>query len=337
MYRKFLTFAFVITMAFCSLHTQIYANTGELKVTLIIPTTQRDRSWSQSMYEALYNLKDGPGEMPVLQISVEKKVSHIDNLQNIIKRASKNGVNFVVAHSPTYKWKILDIAPKYPDVFFAVTADKQEIDPYKIPTNVFIYAAAEGEAGYLNGVIAALALDFATVGMVVPETGPTSIVNNYIEGFRNGLLTTSPASSTRVNYVHSPWNTHFSSEAASLLVLNDAEILSGIFPQAIGALHVAEINDIPWIGIECNQRAIAPNNVLASQVYHWEVILTDMILNPFDKKELYTINLANGGIKTNYNRAALKDLEEIKEVVDKVVAGIIEGYIDPLSDEFAID
>jgi basic membrane protein A len=61
--------------------------------------------------------------------------------------------------------------------------------------------------------------------------------------------------------------------------------------------------------------------VVASQVYHWEGILEEMVDNVNDGTlggELYEINFANGGLVIEYNDDyALPD--EVRELGDKAV------------------
>jgi len=310
---------------------------GSFNIAIIMPTTPKDRSWGQSMVDSLGSIKNGSGDMPALNITVLEKILTTSKFENTLRKYAAGNYDLIIAHSPSYKDSVFNIAREFPGVSFAVAAKPLAIKSENISPNIFIYNAEESEAGYVNGVIAALSLDFVLAGVVVPDGDREYGVDGYVEGFRNGLLTTSPASDVKVNYVQSPWDINYSIEAASLLILNDVHILTGIFPQAIGALHIGETNEIPWVGVECDVKSAAPCYVLASQVYCWDAIFKDIIMERQNGKlgnKTYTINFANGGIKTVFNNAAMKDNEDVKAVVKKVTKGIIEGYIKPLEDDY---
>jgi basic membrane protein A len=97
----------------------------------------------------------------------------------------------------------------------------------------------------------------------------------------------------------------------------------------VGAVGVAAENNAVWFGNQANQSELAPSLVVASQVYHWEVALRQ-IIGGLDQGvlggETYTLTLANGGIVIEYNPGY--DLAPgIKEAADAVTAGIIEGSV----------
>ncbi|MDP6077015.1 MAG: BMP family ABC transporter substrate-binding protein, partial [Acidimicrobiales bacterium] len=79
-----------------------------------------------------------------------------------------------------------------------------------------------------------------------------------------------------------------------------------------------------------NQTSLAPDLVVASQVYHWEVILEE-ILDLRDSGVLggqaFEINLANGGLVIEFNDAF--DLPAgVREAAEAMIEDITNGTID---------
>jgi basic membrane protein A len=97
----------------------------------------------------------------------------------------------------------------------------------------------------------------------------------------------------------------------------------------VGAIGKAEEASTPvyWFGTQSNQTSLAPRIVVASQVYHWEVVLTEMIGLIQDGTlggQSFVINLENGGEVIEYNEAFLL-YPDFKELGDLVVSGILDG------------
>jgi basic membrane protein A len=80
--------------------------------------------------------------------------------------------------------------------------------------------------------------------------------------------------------------------------------MTGTAQMVVGAIGKAEENDVLWFGTQSNQTSLAPSIVVASQVYHWEVVLTEMIgliQSGTLGGQSFKIGLANGGELIEYN------------------------------------
>ena len=51
-------------------------------------------------------------------------------------------------------------------------------------------------------------------------------------------------------------------------------MLTGTAQMVVGAIGVAKDRSVLWFGTQCDQAQLAPDIVVASQVYHWEVALS---------------------------------------------------------------
>ena len=159
--------------------------------------------------------------------------------------------------------------------------------------------------------------------MVGPiETGDAKL---YVDGFVAGATATNPDITVNVNYIGSFSDVALASEAANTHISAGADVLTGTAQMVVGAIGVAEENEALWFGTQSNQTSLAPSIVVANQVYHWEVVLNEM-LDLIDAGTLggqsFVIDLANGGEVMEYN-----DAFEIPAIAEETVQGIIDGSI----------
>ena len=119
------------------------------------------------------------------------------------------------------------------------------------------------------------------------------------------------------------------SEAASAHIQNGADVLTGTAQMVVGATGVAGPAGAFWFGTQANQTALGPDFVVASQVYHWEVVLTEMMA-AIDAGnfggDVYTLTLENGGLVIEFNDGAGADAGVIAGA-QATIDGIIDGSI----------
>jgi basic membrane protein A len=132
-----------------------------------------------------------------------------------------------------------------------------------------------------------------------------------------------------VNYIGSFSDVALASEAATTHISAGADVLTGTAQMVVGAIGKAEEANALWFGTQSNQSSLAPTIVVASQVYHWEVVLNEMIAKIQAGTlggESFVINLANGGEVIEFNPQRLWP-PEIQADVDETIQGIIDGSI----------
>jgi basic membrane protein A len=96
-----------------------------------------------------------------------------------------------------------------------------------------------------------------------------------------------------------------------------------------GANGIAKHNGVLWFGTQSNQTSLAPDIVVASQVYHWEVVLTqiiDSIKGGTLGGTAFAINLANGGEVVEFNPDYAVP-QEVSDLADQTIQGISDGSI----------
>ena len=150
-----------------------------------------------------------------------------------------------------------------------------DVNTFGLP-NVFAYTAAAEEGGYVNGVLAAKLTKTKKIGV----TGPVEVgdAKTYIDGFTQGVASVDPSIAVAKTWTGSFSDVALMTEAAKTHIANGADVLTGSSQSVVGSIGAAkDKGGVLWFGTQADQASLAPNLVVASQVYDWTVILKDMI------------------------------------------------------------
>jgi basic membrane lipoprotein Med (substrate-binding protein (PBP1-ABC) superfamily) len=297
------------------------AGDGEtFTIAIVAPSASNDLAFTQSIVDAVDVIADEMGNVEVL---VTDNTFVVEDAASAIRGYAEDGADLVIAHGSQYGGSLEEIAPDFPDTAFAwgTAADTFGL------ANVYSYEAASDEGGFVMGVMAAGLSDSGTIGIVGPiEVGDAKL---YVDGFNAGVLSANPNATVNIAYTGSFSDVALASEAAESQLSAGADVLTGTAQMVVGAVGVANENGLLWFGTQANQTSLAPDIVVASQVYHWEVVLRDIIDKIGDGTlggEIYEINLENDGLVIEYNDAF--DLPDaVKQAADDTIAGIIDGSI----------
>lgn len=289
------------------------------RVAIVAPSAPNDLAFTQSIVDAVNALKDTRN----VEIQVSDSLFVVEDAAAAIRGYAQDGVDLVIAHGSQYGGSVQEIAPDFPEVSFAWGT---AADTFGLP-NVFAYEAASDQGGYVMGVMAAALSESGVIGVVGPiEVGDAKL---YVDGFVAGAKAERADVDVRVNYTGSFSDVALASEAAESFVQADADVMTGTAQMVVGAIGVAQENGVAWFGTQANQSSLAPEAVVASQVYHWEVIL-DQIVEAIEGGtlggETFRIDLANDGEVIEFNDGFALS-EEIKAKGDAAAAGIEDGTL----------
>lgn len=293
------------------------------RVAVVMPSAINDLAFSQSMYDALIRIQTEMGGPSAFELVYSENMFNVDDAAAAIRDYATQGYNLVIAHGSQYGSSLQEIAPDFPGTSFAWGTT---VDTFGQP-NIFAYEAASQEGGYVNGVLAATLSQTGTMGVIGPiETGDAKL---YVDGFKAGALATNPNVTVNVNYIGSFSDVALASEAATTHISNGSDVLTGSAQMVVGAIGKAKESNVLWFGTQSNQSSLAPTIVVASQVYHWEVALREMIALIQAGTlggQSFTANLKNGGevIELNPDYALPADA---KALADTTIQGIIDGTI----------
>ena len=293
---------------------------GKLKIAIVAPSASNDLAFTQSIVEGIKAIQK---ERDV-EVAITDGLFVVEDAAAAIRDYAKKGYDLVLAHGSQYGGSLKEIAPAFPKTAFAWGT---AADTFGLP-NVSSYEAASNEGGYAMGVMAAALSKKGSIGVVGPiEVGDAKL---YVDGFVAGAKAHKPQIKVQVNYIGSFSDVALAAEAARAhMAAAGADVLTGTAQMTVGAIGAARAKGVAWFGTQSNQAKLAPEIVVASQVYKWEVALRK-ILESMDKGVLggqkFIINLANGGEAMEFNDA-YKLPEDVKKVGMDTIKGIIAGSI----------
>ena len=303
--------------------TKTEAPKKPFRIAVVLPSSINDLAFSQSMYQALLAVQKQMGGKDAMQFVYSDGMYKVDDAAAAIRDYASQGYDLIIAHGSQYGSSLQEIAPDFPKTSFAWGTT---VDTFGQP-NVFAYEAASEEGGYVNGVMAAKLSKSGVLGVIGPiETGDAQ---RYVEGFIAGAKATNHDIKVNVTWTGSFSDVSAAAEAANTHIAAGADVLTGTAQMVVGAIGVAKEKNVLWFGTQADQSSLAPNIVVANQVYHWEVVLTkmiDLIQHGTLGGQAFTINLKNGGEVIEYN-PQYKLPPEVKKAAEDAIKGIEDGTI----------
>jgi basic membrane lipoprotein Med (substrate-binding protein (PBP1-ABC) superfamily) len=291
-----------------------------MKIGIVAPSAENDLAWTQSMFDSVNRVAEGRD----IDVSISGGLFVVEDAAAALRGYAEDGFDLVIAHGTQFGGPLQEIADDFPEVSFALGTSTDFFGK----DNIFAYSVDAGQGGYVNGVMAAQLTSSNVIGVVGPV--PAGDAKLYIDGFVAGAAAQNPAVEVNVNYIDSFGDVQLASEAAKAHVANGADVLTGTAQMVVGATGVADEEGIPWFGTQSNQTDLGPNIVVASQVYHWEIILEEML----DKisagtlgGEALVISFENMGLEMEFNDGYGLDAS-VRDSADATIAGIGEGTIE---------
>ncbi len=293
------------------------------RVAVIMPSSVNDVAFSQSIYDALIRIQNDMGGPENMEFVYSQGMFVIEDATAALRTYASKGYDLVIAHGSQYGPSVQEVAPEFPEVSFAWSNSST---PTNL-SNVFDLTASAQEGGYVNGVLAASLTNSKIIGVVGPvEAGESK---RYIDGFKAGVTATNPEIQVNVSYIGSFSDVVKGSEVATEFISLGADILTGTGQMVVGPIGKANESKALWFGTQSDQTTVAPNIVVANQVYHWEVVLKDVIAkiqSGILGGESFDINLANGGEVMEYNPGYALPAN-VKALGDKAIQEIANGTI----------
>ncbi|HMK08215.1 MAG TPA: BMP family protein [Anaerolineales bacterium] len=293
------------------------------RVAVVMPSAINDLAFSQSMYDALLAVQKEMGGPDNFEIAYSENMFVIEDAAAAIRDYASQGYDLVIAHGSQYGSSLQEIAPDFPKTSFAWGTT---LDTFGMP-NIFAYEARSEEGGYVNGVMGAMLSKSGVIGVIGPiETGDAKL---YVEGFTAGAGSVKPDINVSTVWTGSFSDTALASQAAQTHIDAGADVLTGTAQMVTGAITVAQTSNVPWFGTQSNQKTLAPGIVVASQVYHWEVVLTqmiDLIQQGTYGGQAFAINLKNGGEVIEFNPDYPLPAD-VQTAAENTIQGIIDGSI----------
>jgi basic membrane protein A and related proteins len=289
-------------------------------VAVVLPSAANDLAFSQSMVDSLERLVEAE---VIDEYVFSENMFVVEDAAAALRDYAEAGHDLVIAHGSQYGGSLQEIAPDFPETAFAwgTAADTFGLD------NVSGYTASADQGAYVMGAMGAMLAGDGTLGVIGPiEVGDGKL---YVDGFVAGANSVDPDLDVGVTYTESFSDTTLAAEAATSFIDGGATVLSGTAQMTVGAIGVASERGVLWFGTNSNQTELAPEIIVANQVYHWDVVLADLVeaIKGGDVGgETYDINLGNGGEVIEFNEDF--DLpEDVRAVGDDLIAQLSSGEL----------
>ncbi len=326
MFKKMIVVLVLVAMLVmgCAKPAPTAAPVETFRIAVVMPSAITDLAFSQSMYDALIAMQKEMGGESALEIKYSENMFKVPDAATAIRDYASQGFDVVIAHGSQYGSSVQEIAPDFPEITFAWGTD---VNTFGM-ANVYAYTAAAEEGGYVNGVLAALLTKTKTIGV----TGPVEVgdAKTYIDGFVQGVDSVDPGMTVSMTWTGSFSDVALMTEAAKTHIAAGADILTGSSQSVVGSIGAAKENGaVLWFGTQQDQASLAPELVVASQVYDWTGMLREIIAQNKAGTlggKTYVLRLENGGLKIAYNPAFTLDAD-VKSAGDKAIADIISGAI----------
>lgn len=294
------------------------------RIAVVMPSATTDMAFSQSMWNALKAVQTEMGGESALEIKYSENMFKVPDAAAAIRDYASQGFDIVIAHGSQYGASVQEIAKDFPNVTFAWGTD---VNTFGL-SNVYAYTAAAEEGGYVNGVLAARLTKSRLIGV----TGPVEVgdAKTYIDGFVQGVASVDPAIQVAKTWTGSFSDVALMTEAAKTHIAAGADALTGSSQSVVGSIGAAKENGkVLWFGTQQDQASLAPELVVACQVYDWTGMLKEIIANRKAGKlggDTFVLKLANGGLKIAYN-PGYNLPAEVKAAGDAAIEGIKNGSI----------
>ncbi len=295
-----------------------------LRVAVVMPSSIHDLAFSQSMYDALKAVQSEMGGESALELKYSENMFKVPDAAAALRDYASQGFDIVIGHGSQYGSSVQEIAPDFPKTVFAWGTD---VNTFGLP-NVYAYTAAAEQGGYVNGVLAAKLTKTKLIGV----TGPIEVgdAKTYVDGFVQGVTSVDPTIKINKTWTGSFSDVALMTEAAKTHIAAGADAMTGSSQSVVGSIGAAkEKGNILWFGTQSNQAELAPNIVVASQVYDWTGMLKQIIESRKAGKlggNAYILQIKNDGLKMTFN-SAFPLPAEVKQAAEAAIEGIRSGSI----------
>ena len=255
-----------------------------------------------------------------------------------IEELLKENCSLIIATDDTYNETIERYADENPDTVFAVALGTKTNGRNLVSCNARAY-----EASYLSGVIAGKNSSSGHIGYVSSFGNEDPLTSKLISSFAKGVSSVNPDATVDL-YITGSWIDSLSESLATEYLIDKncdiiAQNVNTIAPQ-LAAAHAGTGS----IGYDVDMSEIAPDSVLTSVVWNWDVYYTwlvEKLLNNTFSGENYMGGIEDGLISVTAptkkcspgTMEALEDAE--KRIMEKDLHLFTEEEAENCLDSFA--
>jgi basic membrane lipoprotein Med (substrate-binding protein (PBP1-ABC) superfamily) len=223
-----------------------------------------DECWTWSHDQGM---KAVQAAFPKLKVAMVESVPFSADASRIFRRFVGQGANMVFATS-NYGDFLYDVARRAPDVAFF------ECDGRNPLANLGTYYVSHWYPSYVAGVAAGLMSKSGKLGYVA--SFPVPSVHSGAGAFLMGARATNPAATLQVIAINKWFDPQASTQAASALIDNGADLLFGIMDEA-GYLQVAEKRGVKAVMWGTDIRRYGPKAYVSSIIIDFRKFYVEQV------------------------------------------------------------
>lgn len=286
-----------------------------------------DKNLNDASYEGLKGLE---AEGVKINVVEAEESSDYANLQTLFAETGEYQAIFCISYEQVDALE--KVSKDFPDQKFVLVDGTLEAD------NVASVLFRAEETGFQLGVLAGLlekenALPFLNeeqrVGFVGGQDSP--IINQFAAGYVAGVKLSNPEAEVDIAYVGSFSDPSKAIELSNGLYENGSDIVFACAGgSGLGVFASAEKKNAYAFGIETNQNDNAPDNIIASGVRRWDVVMQDIGKKAIDgslKGGIYTYGLKEKSLEIGYENSNVEVSGGVKAEVDSYMERVVLGEL----------
>lgn len=281
-----------------------------------------DKSFNDSAWAGVQKAQKDFG---IEEKHVESK--SVKDIETNLMTLADQGCEIVFAIGINQKDSLEKVAAQYPDTKFAI------VDAVPNPDlglkNVRALLFKEEEGSFLAGYLAGLVTKTGKIGFVGGQEIP--LIKKFYSGYAAGAKTARPDIEILPAKYTGDWNNDdLAKAAANLLFDQGADIVYHAAGRAgLGVLDAAKEKGKYGIGVDGNQDAVAPGNVLTSMIKHVDEAVYSTIKDVQEGKfstgeVVYDLKVGGVGLtemEFTKDKVGADTLAKVEQIKAKIVSG----------------
>ena len=277
-----------------------------------------DESFNQSTWEGLQKAEEkyGSDKVKVKYLESTQDADYVPNIETFVEE----DLDLIIGVGYKTSDAIKEAAENYPEKQFAVVDHSYDNQPENVTSLVY----EDNTSSYLAGLIAGKMTKTNKVAFI---GGMESVVlARFQYGYMAGVKAANPECEVIVRYANSYNDAALGKSIANQMHKDGVDVIfTAAGAVGTGAIEAAKENGKMAIGVDTDQNALAPNNVITSAVKNVDVSVIDLVGQLVDGSykggQVIVNTLAGGGVgiaettSKNVPKDILKYVDEQAELV----------------------
>ena len=205
---------------------------------------------------------------PGVKGSIVESVPEGPDAERVMETAIRNGAKVVYANSFGYMDHVINVAKKYPDVYF------NHCSGYKVAPNASTYFGRMYQPRYLSGLVAGKATKSNLIGYVAAYPIPEVI--RGINAFTLGVRAVNPKAEVRVVWTKSWYDPAMEKSVAKNLIKEGADVIAQ-HQDSSGPQEAAQEQGTYSIGYNTDMSRVAPRAHMTSAIWSWNPVYENVV------------------------------------------------------------